>query len=344
MSGTSLDGLDLCLCEFFYSNKKWTYQIIDAKTINYTKSFKNKLKEATTLSGLELALLNNFVGEYYAKQINRYLKNKKQKPQLIASHGQTVFHQPNKRLTLQIGNGAIIAAKTGITTVCDFRTKDVALGGQGAPLVPIGDKLLFAEFDACLNLGGFANITINKKKQLVAFDICAVNIVLNTLCETIGKSYDKNGLIASKNKLNNDLISELNKINYYKLLPPKSLGKEWVEKTIHPILLKYSIATEELIASYTEHAALQLASVINKYKLKKVLVTGGGAFNSYLVKRVQQLSYAKLIVPENNTIAFKEALIFAFLGVLRVLDKNNTLKQVTGACRNSVGGAVYIGT
>jgi len=343
MSGTSLDGLDLCLCKFTLQKKIWHYKIIKAKTIPYSQKFKTQLNNAPNLSGLDLMLLSNSIGNYYAKQINLFLKNVKEQPSLIASHGQTIFHQPNKQLTLQIGNGAIIAAKTKITTVCDFRTTDVALCGQGAPLVPIGDIHLFPEYDACLNLGGFANITLTKNNPIIAFDICAVNIVLNNLCEKIKKPFDKNGIIAKNNKVDVSILKELNKLSYYKKTPPKSLGKEWVDKNIFSIFNNADLSVKELIATYTLHAAQQIKTILEKNNCKRILVTGGGAFNTHLIDLIKKNNSSEITIPERETIAFKEALIFAFLGTLRVLEQPNALKQVTGAQQSNVGGAVYFG-
>lgn len=342
MSGTSLDGLDIAQCTFNEVDGKWQYAIERAVTFPYIDEWRKKLANAENLSGLDLMFLHNEVGNYTGECINQFLKGNRDKIDFIASHGQTIFHQPQKGLTLQIGNGACIAAKTGIPVICDFRTLDVALGGQGAPLVPIGDKLLFSDYDYCLNLGGFANISYdNSSGTRLAYDICPVNIVINHLVAERGLSYDKDGAIARKGKANEKLFQDLNHLEFYNQKGPKSLGKEWVIKEILPLMHKYNLSLEDKLRTFYEHVAVQISGEVSSCQGKSVLVTGGGAHNSFLINLFRENFLADVILPDKNVIDFKEALIFAFLGLLRSQGKFNCLKSVTGARVDNVGGVIY---
>lgn len=343
MSGTSLDGLDIAYCNFNKNDDIWEYKIIAAQTVKYPLLLKNKLQAAINMSGLELTITDVELGVYIGNQVNKFLKNKKLKnPDFIASHGHTVFHQPNKGFTLQIGHGAYIAAQTKIPVVCDFRTLDVAFHGQGAPLVPVGDELLFNQYDYCLNLGGFANVSFKKNNKRIAFDICPVNIVLNELALRSGKAFDKNGLMARKGKVSVKLFKQLNKLHFYRQKAPKSLGKEWVEKYIIPLLNNSGLNDFDLLATFTEHIAFQIARAINAQQNEKILLTGGGTYNTHLIEQLKKYTKAQLIIPESNLIEFKEALIFAFLGLLRWAGKNNVLKSVTGAHQDTCSGVIYL--
>lgn len=341
MSGTSLDGLDLALCTFTYNEGKWLYTIERAKTYPHSSEWKHKLATAETMTGLDLMHLHNEFGVDTGALINNFMKDEKRPVDFIASHGHTIFHQPHKGLTLQIGNGAHIAATTGINTICDFRSLDVALGGQGAPLVPIGDKLLFYDYDYCLNLGGFANISYDNNGERIAYDICPVNIVINHLVKERGLSYDPEGSIGGAGSLNQPLLTELNNLPFYQSKGPKSLGKEWVLENILPILGKYPIQLEDKLRTFYEHIAIQLTNAFRSEKSKKVLITGGGAYNAYLIDLIREKTDASIDIPDQNIIEFKEALIFAFLGVLRYRNEINCLKSVTGASRDNTGGIIY---
>jgi anhydro-N-acetylmuramic acid kinase len=346
MSGTSLDGLDIAYCEFKKKDKSWSYKIVEAKTINYSETKKQSFINLMTSSGEELILAHNDYGFFLGKEVKKFISSKKLKPSLIASHGHTLFHQPERKFTLQIGNGAAIYAETKIPVVSDFRSVDVALGGQGAPLVPIGDELLFGDYDFCLNLGGISNISFQQKGKRIAFDISPVNIILNDLARVKGFPFDRNGKMARSGNLNEELLSKLNSVQYYKIPSPKSLGKEWIDKTIFPIIQSTSSSVEDKLRTCTDHIAYQIAETV-KGNLKKkngsLLVTGGGAFNTYLIDKLSEYLKGKcnVIVPDKNTVMFKEALIFAFLGVLRMRNEVNCLKTVTGAEMNNIGGAVY---
>ncbi|MDX2172413.1 MAG: anhydro-N-acetylmuramic acid kinase [Bacteroidota bacterium] len=343
MSGTSLDGLDLALCEFETIKDKYNYKIIKAITIPYTEVWRARLTDVKDATAEQYFMLNGLYGSFIAEQINAFIGDNKQDIAAIASHGHTVFHRPSLGFTTQMGCGATIAAKTGITTVCDFRSVDVALGGQGAPLVPMGDELLFGAYDACLNLGGIANISYkNKEGKRIAYDICEANMLLNYLSEKIGHVYDEGGRMARAGKVEDALLEQLNKISFYKQSGAKSIGREWFEKTVIPFFEENKDDVKDLLSTSVEHISDIIAIELNKNNLKNVLITGGGAFNSYLIEKLKQKTICELVIPDNETVNFKEALIFAFLGYLRLNNQINTLKSVTGASRDSVGGAVYI--
>ena len=344
MSGTSLDGIDLAWCRFEKgADRKWDYRILRATTIPYSETFKTRLANAPYLSALEYVKLNNDVAEVFAEAINDWLGDSP-KPDFIASHGHTVFHQPSIGLTTQIGNGAVLAAQTKILTICDFRTKDVALGGQGAPLVPIGDELLFDDYDACLNLGGISNISYRTENKRIAYDISPCNMALNALANRAGLPYDKNGELAKNGSIIPVLLKKLNDLDYYQQKPPKSLGKEWYDEVFSPVLTpfisKYSVA--DLSRTVVEHIAMQIVENVPS-DAHTMLVTGGGAHHAYLIQQIQhQRDNLKVIVPDNLIVDYKEALIFAFLGLLRLNGEVNCLRSVTGARENCCGGCVYL--
>ena len=349
MSGTSLDGLDIADCFFTPKKDKWEFELRRCVTIPYSRKWTALLRNAHQLDGYSLALLNTQYGHFIGERVNFFIGKDRKNISLIASHGHTVFHQPKKRLTVQIGEGAAIAAECGLQVVSDFRTLDVAFGGQGAPLVPMGDKHLFSEYDFCLNLGGIANISFERGDNRIAGDICPTNLLLNFLALQLGKEFDRNGSTARCGNLNQKLLSKLNSLKFYRTLFPKSLGREWVETHVIKLIEKSRINTEDKLRTVTEHIALQISGVLMKQKQKRqeyksrVLVTGGGAFNNFLVELIRNYSECEIIIPETKLIKFKEALIFAFLGVLRMEEKVNCDKSVTGARRNSSGGTIYLG-
>ena len=283
--------------------------------------------------------LNSEYGFYLGEKVKEFITNNSLKNlDLIASHGHTIFHQPEKKFTLQIGDGRAIKLLNKIPVVYDFRSQDVLMGGNGAPLVPIGDELLFSDFDACLNLGGFSNISFKKDGKRIAFDICPVNIVLNKFAQLLHQKYDEYGNIAKKGIINEEILASLNSIEFYQKTPPKSLGIEWVNENIFP---KLSDETpENVLATFTEHIADQIVTVFNDFKLKNVLFTGGGTYNSYLLERIKLKTETEIIVPEKGTIDFKEALIFALMGVLRLNNEINVLSSATGSSENHSSGIV----
>jgi anhydro-N-acetylmuramic acid kinase len=340
MSGTSLDGLDLALCDFSKQNGVFDYKIIKTHTFHYSKDLAQKLRDVYNGSALFLCQVEVEFSHFMAQCVNQFLEDTEKKPHYIASHGHTVFHQPEKGLTKQIGSGAILAAKTGISAICDFRTTDVALGGQGAPLVPIGDALLFPKFEGCLNLGGIANISKRCENISTAYDISLCNIPLNFLAEQRGCVYDKEGALAQKGTVNLDLLEALNSPNYFSLSTSKSIGFELFATYYRPLLESFSISVEDKLRTMCEHIALQIAGHLEG--LPTVLVTGDGAKNRFLIDLIQSKTTAKLVIPDERLVDFKEALIFAFLGYLRVHEENNCLQSVTGADRNSCGGGIYL--
>ncbi|MFI5149803.1 MAG: anhydro-N-acetylmuramic acid kinase [Bacteroidia bacterium] len=342
MSGTSLDGLDIACCEFRMIKNKWTWHIVKAETVTYTRSMKNRLEQAPNEPAAKLLQMHHWFGAWQGEQVKKFIEKHILKPDLVCAHGHTVFHQPQNGLTLQIGSGAGLAAACCIETVTDFRSLDVALGGQGAPLVPIGDELLFTDYDYCLNLGGFANISYSGKGSRLAFDICPVNIILNKLSREAGKPYDKNGEMARKGVVSHSLLKKLNNLSYYRIKGPKSLGKEWVDQQVSPLLEASEESIPNKLATCVEHVAMLIAREL-KRKKAKILVTGGGAWNDYLMERIRYHSESSIPLPDNSLIAFKEALIFAFLGLLRYRNEVNTLCSVTGASRDSSGGSIWSG-
>lgn len=340
MSGTSLDGLDIVMCNFSNDeNNKWNFDWIDATTFPYDDVWKTKLSAADKLAGVELLELHNEYGRFMGKRVLAFMQHQQTRPQLICSHGHTIFHEPEKGLTFQLGNGASIAAQTGITTVSDFRTLDVALGGQGAPLVPIGDKILFDGYDYCLNLGGFANISFVDKNKRKAFDISPVNIIINHLAQQLGKPMDYYGEFAKKGIVDPNLFAKLNQLDHYAKKPPKSLGKEWLHQKVFPLLHSSRLTVPDQLRTVYEHIAFQLK--LNVHERARVLVTGGGAKNTFLMDLLKQMVYADFIIPDEKLVDFKEALIFALLGILRVENRANCLSSVTGARHDNIGGIVY---
>ncbi|MBL4652770.1 MAG: anhydro-N-acetylmuramic acid kinase [Flavobacteriales bacterium] len=342
MSGTSLDGLDIAFCTFVKTEKDWNFELKMASTIQYKPDLVNKLKNSIHLSGLELSLLDIELGCFIGNSCDDFISKNELSIDFISSHGHTIFHQPNNGLTLQIGSGSSICSRTNTPVVCDFRTMDVAYGGQGAPLVPVGDKLLFSQYDSCVNLGGFANISFEKNEQSIAYDVCPVNIVLNWLAEKLNLDYDKDGEIAKSGKIIPELLEQLNSLPYYFSTPPKSLGKEWSDETIIPLLDPTLHSVPDLLKTYTEHTAIQIAAALNNEQLDTALFTGGGTFNQFLIERIRELSNTKIVIPNSDIINFKEAIIFAFLGVLRWEKQINCLSSVTGAKKDNIGGAVYL--
>ena len=336
MSGTSLDGLDICYAKF-QNITNWEFEILKTETIPYSPEWKNRLQNAILLSAEDLLALDKEYGFYLGEKTQEFIsKNNITDLDFIASHGHTVFHQPQRKFTLQIGDGRAIKLTTKKPVIYDFRSQDVLMGGNGAPLVPIGDELLFSQYDACLNLGGFSNISLQKNHQRIAFDISPVNVVLNYFAEKLGKNYDENGDFARNGAINFKILEQLNALTFYQKSAPKSLGVEFVNSVVFPLLKDET--PENIIATFTEHIAEQIAKVFNDNQLKTVLVTGGGTFNTYLLEKIRGKSQTELIVPDENIINFKEALIFAFMGVLRLRNEVNVLCSATGSSENHCSG------
>lgn len=343
MSGTSLDGVDVAYSRFQKRKKKWKAKIITAKTFDYSPEWQKELSGTHLLSGNDLIHLHTRYGKFLGELINSFVrKNKIEKIDLIASHGHTIFHQPDLHFTFQLGDGNAIFAETKIPVVYDFRSLDVALGGQGAPLVPMGDALLFSDYDICVNLGGIGNLTVKEKKKIKAFDFCFCNMALNYLTEKMNQRYDDKGKLAAAGTANELLLTKIESIYSQTRNAHPSLGREGFEKYMQALIDDESIPLNDRLCTVCESVANELALSVPEKKKQKLLVTGGGAFNNFLIKRIEKKlsNKAKVIVPDKKIIAFKEAFVFAFLGVLRLCGETNVLKSVTGAATNSCSGVI----
>ncbi len=352
MSGSSLDGLDIVFAEFQENGGKWNYEIMEADCYPYSTEWMQRLQHATSLSALDYQLLHAEYGHYLGQEVNRFIEEKglHYKVALIASHGHTTFHVPAKKMTAQLGDGAAIAAITQLPVVSDLRAMDVAFGGQGAPIVPVGEKLLLSGYDYFLNIGGIANISSSSG---IAFDVCPANRVLNMLANDTGKEYDENGAMASSGTINKELLEKLNDLDYYKQSHPKSLANDFGTGVVYPIIKKSGVEIYDALKTYTEHIALQIKNAIWNLKTgqkatsnSQLLATGGGAFNIFLIERLKdQLQELNIdvIIPEEKLVKYKEALIMGLIGVLRWRENYNVLPSVTGAARGSIGGALWMG-
>ena len=364
MSGSSLDGIDIAFVEFSETAGKWNYTIKCAACIEYEIEWIQKLKNAIHLSALDYQLLHTEYGRFIGEAVNNFIEKfqLQHKIDLIVSHGHTSFHFPEKKMTHQLGDGASIAAVTQLPVVSDLRSMDIAFGGQGAPIVPLGEKLLFPDYRYFLNIGGIANVSINSKptnntdfyshkNEIIAFDICAANRVLNMLANEMGLDYDKDGKLASAGKINDGLLQKLNSLDYYSLPYPKSLSNSFGTDIIYPLIKSFSLKTEDALSTYAEHIALQIKNSLAPYfsntTIQELMITGGGAFNKYLVGRISkhlaQINF-EVFIPEDEVVIYKEALIMALLGALRWREQDTVLGSVTGATRNSIGGALWLGT
>jgi anhydro-N-acetylmuramic acid kinase len=356
MSGSSLDGLDIAFVEFHESAGKWEYEIKAAECYSYSEEWVKRLRGAIQLNALDYQLLHTEYGHYIGEQVNAFIAhhNLQYRVQLIASHGHTTFHSPAQKMTGQLGDGAAIAAVTGINVVSDLRAMDIALGGQGAPIVPIGEKLLLGNYTFFLNLGGIANISYNHPNKYIAFDVCPANRVMNMLAHEAGKPFDEGGQIAASGKLNQGLLNMLNDLEYYRMPYPKSLANDFGTDVLYPLVKSSGASNKDALHTMVEHIATQIsAPILNLLQTDppasgelKLLATGGGAHNHFLMERLQaalQPAGVEVVVPENNIIDFKEALIMALIGILRWREEYNVLASVTGASRSSIGGAVWIG-
>jgi anhydro-N-acetylmuramic acid kinase len=341
MSGTSLDGVDLIYVKFNF-DKEWNFKIIFSKTYKYEDEWVNVLSDISTKKILNIKKIDKEYSKKLAEIINRFIQEFSIKNiDFVSSHGHTAIHDPYNSITYQIGNMPIISKEINQNVICDFRVQDIKLGGEGAPLVPVGEKYLFHEYDSFINLGGFANISNHKRENLIAYDICPVNILLNNLSKKIGKDFDDKGSIASSGKLILNLYERLEKLEYYQSSPPKSLGIEWVDENVFPLINKYfDYPIEDLLNTLSNHIANQISN--NLKDLDKVLVSGGGAYNDYLIDLIRSKTDSEIIIPSKDIIEFKEALIFAFLGVLRYLNINNCYSSVTGASKDHCSGKIFL--
>ncbi len=365
MSGSSLDGLDIVFVGLHENAGEWRFEILAADCYEYNENWKQKLKNAITLNALEYQLLHTAYGHYLGKEINRFIENNNLHYQvgLIASHGHTTFHEPERKMTGQLGDGAAIAAQTKLPVVSDLRALDIAFGGQGAPIVPVGEKHLFKEFQMCLNLGGIANISFNKDDQYIAYDVCPANRVLNMIAAKVNKEYDAGGEMAALGNVHEGLLQKLNALDYYQQPFPKSLANNFGTDEVYPLICSFGLTHNDELRTCVEHIVFQIEKAIqsavrssqskNRTTLSsplgdggKLLITGGGAFNTFLIYRLSaelQSLNIEVVIPEENIVKYKEALIMAFIGVLRWRQEYNVLASVTGAERDSIGGAVWIG-
>lgn len=341
MSGTSLDGLDICLSEFRFEKSQWNFNIKKAAIVPYNAQFKKKLSDAMFVSGKELVKLDADFGKWMGERVNEFLVDLPFVVDIIGSHGHTVFHEPQSGYTTQIGSGAHIAAVTGIPCVCNFRLGDVARGGQGAPLVPVGDDLLFPEYNYCLNLGGVSNISYNDSNNRVAFDICPCNMALNHLSSIMGSEFDNSGSFGRMGSVDSDLLVALNSLSYYSKTGSKSLGREWFLSELLPLINHNSNSTENKLRTVYEHIAHQISSVLSNVPVEKVLVTGGGAKNGFLIELLESKCRNQIVIPSLELVDFKEALIFGLLAVLYRSKVPSCLATVTGAKADSIGGSMF---
>lgn len=343
MSGTSLDGLDLALCSFEHHPRaavSWRFKIEAAQTIAYPPSLENELRNAHTLSGRDLIELDRRFGKFIGQSADAFLQLNAagERPDLFVSHGHTIFHEPDKGFTFQLGSPAVVGVTAGCRVLGDLRSMDVTLGGQGAPLVPIGDHLLFSEYDACVNLGGFANLSLIRNEERIAWDVCPLNFVLNVYAPLAGSdlAYDKDGALARKGMVIDALFQQLERLEFYDSTSPKSLGREWVETHVVP-LLSDEYEPSDILRTWVEHAASRIAADLSELQ-GAALFTGGGVHNTFLMERLQELCPLRVVIAEPLLADYKEALVFAFLGVRWLRKENNTLATVTGASSDVCGG------
>jgi anhydro-N-acetylmuramic acid kinase len=353
MSGSSLDGLDIAFVELHANAGRWDFDIITAETVAYSSDWVEKLRGAVHLDIKDYLLLHSEYGHYIGRQVKDFIDrhNLAYKVALVSSHGHTTFHVP-PFMTGQLGDGSAIAAETGLPVISDLRALDVALGGQGAPIVPMGEKLLWGDYQFFLNLGGIANISISQPPEYIAYDVCPANRVLNMITAKKGLAYDDGGSIAAKGQVNLEMLHNLNQQEYYGKAYPKSLANDFGTDTIFPLLESWKLKDEDSLCTYTEHIAVQVSAEVEKHIPRlglpnaRMLVTGGGAFNRFLVERLRyylEPMRVEVDIPAPVLVNFKEALIMALLGVLRWRDEPTTLSSVTGASRDSIGGAVWSG-
>jgi len=360
MSGSSLDGIDFALCRFACTDEKHhpvsQWEIIEAETFELSVFWEERLKKAYLASAKELWLAHVTFGKYIGDLANTFLKRTSIEPDFISSHGHTVFHEPQNHMTLQIGHGAAIAGTTGYPTICDFRSTDVALNGQGAPMIPIAESLLFSEYPLCLNIGGIVNVSARVDHHYIAFDVSPANQVLNKLASMSGQAYDQDGLTARKGVLQPELITALNRLEYFNSPYPKSLDNNWIMKELWPIIKSFDYSPEDKLNTFCNFIAERISQELKlvcqrentDFHGKKMLVTGGGAYNQYLMECIAEICRNEngilVTIPSKQIIEFKEALLLALAGLLRVRNIPNMMKTVTGASVDNIGGCIYQGT
>ncbi len=351
MSGSSLDGLDLAVVEFELSNKEIkAWNLLKAKEVKFPKKLKDRLAIATKISAKELALLDHELGIWMGMVSNEFIGETKMEVDYIASHGHTIFHMPSDGFTKQIGSAAAMVALSGTSVICDFRSIDLAHGGQGAPLAPIVEHYLYPGYELYLNLGGIANISLHSKDSIIAFDVCPANQILNKLAAEKNLPFDEGGCFAANGKLNNELLEKLEADPFLAEDYPKSLDNNTLQEYYFPLFDQSPISTEDKLATAVQFIANSLAKAINKSLSKEkvtattlnLFVSGGGTFNTYLIEKIKlALPAVDLHFPSKADINFKEAILMALLGLLRILDKPNSFASVTGASKDTVNGSIY---
>lgn len=347
MSGTSMDGLDLAHVHLTETESgKWDFSINASVTIPYGDKWRLRLSKLRHQNSLIFHKTDKYYGHWIGDQINEFIDANNLEVDLIASHGHTIFHQPDNGLTVQIGDGNAIHAVTDLPVVTNFRAIDVILGGEGAPISAIADQYIFSDYEICLNIGGFANLSAKKGDGRIAYDICPANILLNRIAREFGQEYDEGGAIAERGNIDYDLLGNLNDIEYYHQKGPKTLGREWINRNFWYKVRETKISKEDKMKTLVDHIAVQIANAIEDNigegsAYKKVYVTGGGAFNNTLIDHLKSHTDVEIVIPDEQTVKFKEALAFALLGILRVQNKENIFSSVTGAVRNSVSGSLY---
>ncbi len=346
MSGTSLDGLDLAYCHFWLEENSWKFKIRETKSVVYEDSLREELSDSINYNATELLELDARFGKFLGQEAALFIEENGLEVDIIASHGHTVHHRPELGFTLQIGSGQDLAISSGHRVVCDFRSKDISLGGQGAPLVPIGDQMFFNDYRFCLNLGGISNVSFDLAGKRIAYDIGIANMLLNYLSKKTGHAYDQGGSMARSGKLNKELLEQLNGLEYYQKPFPKSTGYEWFREDIVPIFESSTLSIPDLLNTSVHHISEQIAIQLKKHRREQnngVLITGGGAFNNYLIDILREKAGPEIpvIIPDPELASFKEALVFAFMGLLRTLGKVNVLSSVTGATEDSSSGIVF---
>ena len=392
MSGSSLDGLDIAYVHLQerlatrQAPKGWNFELVKADCYPYSDDWRRRLVEARGLSALDYQLLHVEYGRYLGEQVLRFVRDNglEYQVQLVVSHGHTAFHEVGRHMTAQLGDGAALAATARVNVVSDLRAMDVALGGQGAPIVPIGEMLLWQEYALFLNLGGIANVS---RAGFGAFDVCPANRVLNELAADEGMPYDAGGALAASGSVDAELLGQLNALPYYGQKYPKSLANEFGTETVLPLIGQAMInsggrlTTADALRTYIQHIAEQVGRAVRALLADsglggategsaaptagaagiagavlpealtsgggaRMLVTGGGAHNAFLIGRLRDVLGdigVEVVVPDTGLVDYKEALVMALIGVLRWREENNVLASVTGASRDSIGGAVWIG-
>lgn len=343
MSGTSGDGVDLVLADLAPADGA-RFQILKCSTEPYPENWAENLR-FRPLSAEAFLDLDHNLGLYLGACAQKFLAQAQAEglpaAQFIASHGHTWFHQPALKRSYQLGCGPEISLQSGLICVNDFRRSDVLRGGQGAPLVPIGDRDLFPEFEACLNLGGFANVSFMQKGPGLAYDIAPLNLGLNRWAQKLGLPFDRDGAIAAQNSPDPGLVAALDALPYYQQKGPKSLGIEWLDQVFWPCIESFKPSPEVAISSLSEHSARQIARQLKQEGCQSALVTGGGAHNKHLINRIETHWGKALSLPSPELIDFKEALVFAYLGSLCLQGRVNVLAAVTGADCDHCSGQIY---